>query len=162
MGLAGPDALRNSPWANFVCDEQIADPAFDGFKRSKRFKDFVEVRVPVALADQWHDPADMALVIEAHRGAIQDFVTVFPPTPGSKQEKHLVTYLNLIEKSPNPDFFLAVVGAFSEEAYCLQRPGLTAAEYGHFTKGSFSLGGLYIARPSFILRHLLPRSFQTH
>lgn len=150
------------PWANFVHDEQLSGQAFDGFKRSKRFKDFVEVRAPVALADLWHVQADMAVIIDAHREVIRDYISVFPPKPRSKQDKHLTTYLNLIDKCPDPYFYLAVVGAMSEEVYCLQRPGLTPVEFDHYTKGSFSLGGLYVLRPSFILRPLLPRSFRNH
>lgn len=153
---------RGGPWTNFVQDGQLSAPAFDGFKRSKGFKDFVEVRAPTALAELWHDQVNMAVIIDAHREVILDYVAVFPPKPGSKQEKYLATHLNLIEKCPDPYFYLAVVGAMSEEVYCLQRPGLTPEEFEHFSKGSFSLGGLYILRPSFILRHLLPRSFRNH
>ncbi len=160
--IGGFDFERDGPWANFVHDEQLSGQAFDGFKRSKGFRDFVEVHMPVALADQWHERADLALVIETHGEVIQNYIALFPPTPGSKQEKHLTTYLNIIEKCPDPYFYLAVVGALSEEAYCFQRPGLTPKEFEYFTEGSFSLGGLYILRPSFILRHLLPRSFRSH
>lgn len=160
--LADADSARPGPWANFVNDEQLSDRAFDSFKRSKAFKDFVEVQMPVVLADRWHERVDMALVIEAHGEVIQNYITRFPPRSGSKQEKYLNTYLNLIEKCPDPYFYLAVVGALTEEAYCLQRPGLTTEQFGYFRKGSFSLGGLYLLRPSFILRHLLPRSFRSH
>lgn len=150
------------PWANFVHDSQLSGQAFDGFKRSKRFKDFVEVRAPLALADLWHDRADMAVIMDAHREVILDYISVFPPKPGSQQDKYVTTYLKLIDKCSDPYFYLAVVGSMSEEVYCLQRPGLTPAEFDHYTKGAFSLGGLYVLRPSFILRHLLPRSFPTH
>lgn len=156
------DPALPGPWAQFVHDEQVSAKVFDSFKRSRRFKDLVECRLPAAIWDIWNDVAGMSLVIAAHHAAIREYIMLFPPAPGSRQEKYLTTHLNLTEKSHDPDFYLAVHAAWSEEAYCMQRPGLTVDEFRRFEGGGLTLGSLYCARPSFILRHLLPRAYRMH
>lgn len=149
-------------WAHFVHDEQVADKAFDSFKRSKRFKSLVEHRLPAALSDSWNEIVGLSLVIAAHHAAIREYMALFPPAAGSRREKYLTTHLSLTEKSGDPYFYLAVLGASSEEAYCMQRPGLTADEFRQFASGELTMGSLYCARPCFILRQLLPRVFRMH
>lgn len=131
-------------WAQFVHDEQVADKAFDNFKRSQRFKSLVESRLPAAISDTWNDVAGLSLVIAAHHAAIREYMALFPPASGLRQEKYLTTHLNLTEKSGDPYFYLAVWGGSGEEAYCMQRPGLTADEFRQYASGELTMGSLIL------------------
>lgn len=146
-------------WANFVGDEQLSAPAFNTYKKPRLFRDFVDVLVPIALADIWDLTADMSLIIRAHHAVMGEFQDRFGKNLSPQRAKSIDTHTKLAATNfDNPDMYLAVYGAFTQEVYCMQSPGLSIAQFDALEKGKLTMGQLYQVRPSFILRHVLPKS----
>lgn len=150
---------RKGAWANFVGDDQLSAPAFIDYKKPRLFREFVDVLVPIALVDIWDLAADLSLIIRAHYAAMAEFQARFGKNLSVQRAKSIETHMKIAAADfDNPDLYLAVYGAFTPEVYCMQRPGLSVAQFDALEKGNLTIGQLYEARPSFILRHVLPKS----
>jgi hypothetical protein len=146
-------------WANFVNDDQLSAPTFINYKKPRLFRDFLDVLVPLALSDIWDLTADMSLIIRTHHAVLGEFKVQFAKNLSPDRAKSIDTHMKLAAANfDNPDMYLAVYGAFTPEVYCMQRPGLSIVQFDAFEKGNLTVGQLYVARPSFILRHVLPKA----
>lgn len=153
-----------SLWGNFIFDEQLAHPKYDVYKNWKLFRLLVEDHVPNALSSHWDSKLTMVTIILAQRTAILEFQRNLSPANRIHNLKFIENKL-LTTKVPEDEneleFFLCVRDT-TEEAYCLQWPGLRDQDYAAMKDGRAILGEVYSRHPAFFFRELLPKKAATN
>jgi hypothetical protein len=142
-------------WPNLIFDEQLGDRTSKSLTKSCKFKDFVEVAVPVILMPRWNQVANCKTIMWAQHMALLEYRRIWLPKPGTQLYKQFNRHLALTDPSSDMYTTLDAMEA-TEETYCLQRPGLRQHEYNDMKEGRLTLGEIYRTRPAVVLRALLP------
>lgn len=155
-GALGDFGPPEGLWANFIFDEQLTHPKYTAYKVSRLFRSLVEDHVPAALSPRWDETCTLGTIIWAQHAAVLEYRRVVKPAPGTELGKFIENSLIAMRSHDNLDLFLAVHNA-SEEAFCLQWPGLLQDEWEAMQDGHLTLEDVYVTRPAFVIRQLLPK-----